>query len=410
MDAVLQQFHHLSGIDPDSFEHFARNATVREAMPGARLLDLGSSDAQQLFLLDGVLELTAGDGASHIVRHQDAAARGPVSRLRPSRYRVVARSPVRYLLVDGAVLDQCRADHGNMVVEESYSVSEPNELLDDSACHPLIYDVFNDINLGRVVVPSASDIAVRVGRALLRHVDDAELFGATLMVCPALTLKALRAARNQKRARGTPRSIREAVKLIGIDETYALSVNCVLRETLRSASPVVQKRMASWWRNSIRAAAITRTLARSREYFDPGLATLVGLLYAVAEPVMLTYADRHPDLADEAALDHLLRSNRGELGRILLTLWEMPRTLVDAVAHCEHWGYDHAGDADYTDILLVAHWHATLANGTRPRIPPAAEIPAFQRLGLGAQSSELAMQVVAASGGAIERAETLLED
>ena len=38
-------------------------------MPGARLLDLGSSDAQQLFLLDGVLELTAGDGASHIVRH-----------------------------------------------------------------------------------------------------------------------------------------------------------------------------------------------------------------------------------------------------------------------------------------------------------------------------------------------------
>ena len=410
INAALKQFEHLTSFDAVTLERVARDADVREARPGTRLIELGSTDSRQLLLLDGELELTASDGAAHVVRHRDIAARGPISRLRPSRYQVVARSRVRYLFVEQALLDASRNDDACVVVEESYSVSEPNELLDDSACHPLIYDVFNDINLGRVVVPSGADVAVRVGRALLRHGNDIDRFGDTLMVCPALTLKALRMAHALNPQRSGPRNVRDAVRQLGVDETYALSVNCVLRETLRHSSPTVHKRMAAWWRYSMRAAAVAQTLARSRERFDPGTAALLGLLHAIAEPVMLNYADRHPDLGDEAALDHLLRSNRAELGRILLTMWQMPRLLTEATAQSDNWSYDHPGDADYTDILLIAHWHATLACSTRPRLPPVNEIPAFRRFGLHAQSTDLGMRIAAAGGSAVERAETLLED
>lgn len=410
INAVLQQFDHLAGIDPGLLERFARDAEIRAARPGTRLLELGGTDPNQLLLVDGELELTAGDGASHRVRHSDDAARGPVSRLRPSRYQVVAYTDVRYMLVDQRVLDACRNNDAMLVVEESYSVSEPNELLDDSASHPLIYDVFNDINLGRVVVPSSAEVAVRVGRALHQHTTDFDHFAATLAVCPALTLKTLRAARAQDDAARTPRNLRDALYRLGVEETYALSVNCVLRETLRGGSSIVSKRMAAWWRHSMRAAAITQTLARSSERFDPDLAILIGLLHGIAEPVMLAYADRHEDLADDAALDNLLRSNRTELGRILLAMWSMPKAVVDATANSDNWGYDHSGEADYTDILLVALWHATLAANTRPRIPPAADIPAFRRLGLDLPGSELGMRVVAAGGSAIERAEALLDE
>ncbi|MCB1802890.1 MAG: HDOD domain-containing protein [Gammaproteobacteria bacterium] len=410
INAVLQQLNHLAGIDAGLLERFAREAEIHVARPGTRLLELGSTNPQQLLLIQGELELTAGDGARHRVRHGDNAAAGPVSRLRPSRYRVVAHSRVRYMLVDQAMLDAYQTNNTTLVVEESYSVSEPNELLDDSASHPLIFDVFNDINLGRLVVPSCSDVAVRVGRALRRHADDLERFTEILTVCPALTLKTMRAARATDEAGRTPRNVREALVRLGVDQSYALSVNCVLRETLRSCSPTVSKRMTLWWRHSMRTAAIARALARSSERFDPHLAALIGLLHGIAEPAMLAYADRHEDLADEAALDNLLRNNRTELGRILLAMWSMPRAIVEATANSDNWGYDHNGDADYTDILLVALWHATLATNTRPRIPPAADIPAFRRLGLDSPGSELGMRVVAAGGSAVERAEALLDE
>ena len=102
--------------------------------------------------------------------------------------------------------------------------------------------------------------------------------------------------------------MREAVIELGAEQTYALAVNCVLRETLRTESAVVEQRMLSWWERSVRVAAICRVLARMSERFDPEFAALVGLLHGIAEPVMLAYADRHPDLGDPAALENVLRA------------------------------------------------------------------------------------------------------
>ena len=159
---------------------------MEHADAGSRLLALGCEDTRQLFLLEGELELIADDGAMHVVRDRDSAARGPVSRLRPSRYQVTARTDVAYLLIDQAALDASRCQ--SVIVEEAFAVSQPNEFLDDSASHPLIYDVFNDINLGRIIVPSGAQIAIRVGRALQRS-SELHYFVEALTACPALTLK-----------------------------------------------------------------------------------------------------------------------------------------------------------------------------------------------------------------------------
>ena len=87
-----------------------------------------------------------------LVCHTDAAALGPVSRLRPSRYKVTALSDVRYLMIEQSLLDRF-VEHvpvGGVLVEEALMVaSEPNELIDDSATHPLMFDVFDDLNHGR---------------------------------------------------------------------------------------------------------------------------------------------------------------------------------------------------------------------------------------------------------------------
>ncbi|MGB5637598.1 MAG: HDOD domain-containing protein [Sedimenticolaceae bacterium] len=410
INSALRGFDRLSGLDEHQLEKLAGELELLRAPPGTSLLERGSTDSRLLFLLEGELELVAGDRASHRVRHTDAAAKGPVSRLRPSPYRVVTRTKVLYLLVEQGLLDSYshEAPTASVLVEESFLASGPNDLIDDGATHPLMFDVFDDLNHGRIVVPSDPDVAVRVGRSLVQSGSDIVRLASILSACPALTLKVARAAKLAGPGLRPIHSCRQAIERLGTEDTLALAVHCVLRESLRSGSPVVRERMHSWWEQTMRVSAIAAALARMSGHLYPSYAALIGLLHAIAEPVLLGYADRHPDLADEAALDNVVHSNRAELGRILLTMWDMPREIVDAAARCNQWDYDHPRPADYTDITLVAQWHAKIGGARGRRIPGFEEIPAFRRVGLDAGSPELSLKIVEAAEDAIDQTESLL--
>jgi HD-like signal output (HDOD) protein len=410
IDDALRRLDHLAGLDDQQLHLLAQEVEVQTAAPGTLLLELGSSDSRLLFLLEGELRLTAGDGAVHIVRHTEAAAQGPVSRLRPSCYAVSAQTEVRYLMIEQRLLDSY-VDHlqsASVVVEEALVAGDPNELIDDSATHPLMFDVFDDLNHSRVVLPSQPDVAIRVGRSLPALGADTSRLASTLSVCPALTVKVIRAAMASSPRRVRVRSAKEAVVRLGVEDTFELTVQCVLRESLRTDSILVRDRMHSWWERTIRVAAISKVLARMSERFDPEYAGLIGLLHSIAEPVMLRYADRHRDLADSATLDDVIYANRAQLGRILAILWGLPREVVEATTLCNHWSYNHSGEADYTDILLVAQWHAIIGGPRRRRAPAIGEIPAFHKLGLDATSPELSLKIVEAANSAIDHTDALL--
>jgi hypothetical protein len=77
--------------------------------------------------------------------------------------------------------------------------------------------------------------------------------------------------------------------------------------------------------------------------------------------------------------------------------------VVEATTLCNHWAYDHAGEADFTDILLVAQWHAMIGGDRNRRMPSVKEIPAFGRLGLQSASPELSLKIVETANAAIEQ-------
>ncbi len=410
ISAALRRFEQLSELDEHRLSELAHEVDLRYASPGECVLELGSADSRQLFLIEGELLLVAGDGAERVIRHTDVAARGPVCRLRPSRYHVTAHTRARYVLVEQDLLDAYAGQDrpAPMRVEENYLVSGTDELIDASATHALMFDVFDDLNNGRLMVPSDPEIAIRVGRSLTAFGNDIVALANALAVCPALTLKVVRAAQLARPDRAAVHSTKQAVRQLGIDETVALAVNCVLRESLRTDSDTVRTRLRNWWERSIRVSAISAVLARMSERFDPEYAALIGLLHAIAEPALLAYADRHPDLADSNALDNVVHDNRAELGRILLTMWGLPREIVEAAARCNQWGYEDQGEADYTDIILVAQWHALIGEQSHRRRPEIDKIPAFRRLGLIPASPELGLKIVEAAEDAIERTESLL--
>jgi HD-like signal output (HDOD) protein len=404
--AALRRLGPLQDLSEDQLADIASGVKLLQARSGSRLIDIGDDDLRQLFLIQGEVELVAEDGAAHVVGDADPAARGPISRLRPSRYRVTARSPVTYVKINQSLLDQTAARQG-VIVEESFAASRPNDLEDDS--HPLVVNVFEDINAGAVVVPSYSRIAVKVGRALHRCEQDTPRFVDTLCCCPALALKALRSVRTMSASHQVPRSVRGAVERVGIDATYALAVSCVLRETLRSEADAVMRCMHDWWQRSIRTAAVARALAEPEPRMDPDYAAMIGLLQGIAEPAMLVYADRHPDLADATRLAEVIGKNRAELGRILLAMWSMPREVIDGASHAEDWLYNHPGKADYVDVAVVARWFALGGGEEQDSRPPLDEIPAAYRLGVRAASQERE-RLAAIDRNAVGRVEQLLAD
>jgi HD-like signal output (HDOD) protein len=410
ISAALRRIERLSGLDEQRLSELAHQVELRYAAPGDCVLELGSEDSRQLFLIEGKLLLIAGDGARHFIRQSDISAEGPVCRLRPSRYHVTAHTAVKYFLVEQTLLETySEARQGAPVtVEESLPVSEPNELIDDSATHPLMFDVFHDMNHGHLVAPSDPDIGIRVGRSLLALGDRIVPLANALSACPVLTLKVIRAAKAADPRRPLIYSTKQAVQYLGTEETLSFAINCILRESLRTDFEVARERFRDWWRRTLRVSAVNVVLARMSERFDPEYAALIGLLHSIAEPVLLGYADRHPDLSDSNALDNVVHDNRAELGRILLTMWGLPREVVDAAARCNQWGYDSQGEANYTDINLVAQWHAIDGDQPRRRKPPIEEIPAFRRLGLRTVPTELATMIDEAAEQAVEQIDSAL--
>lgn len=407
---LLSRVEHFAGLDPHRLAALAEQADIIEAAAGTVLLDLGSEDPRLLFLLDGRLELVAADGATRRVAPGDPAAMGPISRLRPSRYRVSARTPAICMMIEQQALEHLieQSPSSGVVVEEALLGGEPSELLDDNATHPVMYDVFADFNHGRIVVPSDPDVAIRVGRSLRGVSHDAVRLAGALSACPALTLKVLRAAMQQNDGRAPVRSVSTAVARLGLDSAHDLAIQCVLRESLRSRSLVVRQRMHAWWERTLRVAAICSVLARMQTGLSPEYANLVGLLHSIAEPVLLGYADRHPDLAEPTTLDNIVHDNRAQLGRLLTMLWGLPREVVEATTMCNYWSYDHPGAANYTDVMLVAQWHAMIGGTAKRRMPGIDEIPAFRRLGLDGQSPEVSLKIVETANSAIEEADSLL--
>lgn len=377
VDRALRRFDHLASLGDEALSNIATQVSVHQARPGDCLLELGSDDERLLYLVEGELELLAIDGALRRVRHTDTAASGPVSRLRPSRYRVAAVGNVRYLLIDRSLIDSLTPDQGfdALRVEEA-TLRVDADSADSAAAHPLMTDVLEDINTGVVYVPCEPGIAASAATAIRDAAGEPNRLARLLAVFPTLALRALRASRDR---RGAPAvNLREAVNHLGGPAITDLAVRSVLCESLHAPGDDTRHAMAAWWERTLRVAAGCVAIARSSERFDPEFAQLLGLVHGFGEPVLLRHAGRYGSLRDDVGLRRVVRFNRVQVARIMAVLWDLPKPVVETVTQVNNWHFDHAGDNDYTDIVLAAQWFVDRDND----VPDSAEVPALQRLGL----------------------------
>jgi hypothetical protein len=103
---ALKIFTRFRDLDHDKLEAIAAQSLIYKVPPGTQLLERGTSDSLNLYLLDGTVKLVAADGVGKFVDGGTAAASNPVSYLKPRMYTVSAFTRVAFLWIDDKLIDE----------------------------------------------------------------------------------------------------------------------------------------------------------------------------------------------------------------------------------------------------------------------------------------------------------------
>ena len=106
---VLRMFIRFRSLDHARLEALAEKCLLYKVPAGTQLLERGTNDTWNLYLVDGGVKLMAADGVSKTIEGGTPAASNPVSFLKPRMYTVSTLTRVAFLWIDDRLIDEIAA-------------------------------------------------------------------------------------------------------------------------------------------------------------------------------------------------------------------------------------------------------------------------------------------------------------
>lgn len=107
----LRFFGRFENLDRAALQLIATKSPVFRVPAGTLLLDAGTRDKWNLYLLSGEIELVAPDGAHYLLTGGSPSARQPVAYLKPRLFSVNARSEVEFLWLYEPMIEAVKRLH-----------------------------------------------------------------------------------------------------------------------------------------------------------------------------------------------------------------------------------------------------------------------------------------------------------
>jgi hypothetical protein len=107
----LRAFERMAPMSRAALEVITARNPVFSVPAGTILLDRGTRDSWNLYLLSGTLELTEPDGARHVISGGGPSARQPVAFLKPRLFSVHSTTPVEFLWLYEPMVEAVRRLH-----------------------------------------------------------------------------------------------------------------------------------------------------------------------------------------------------------------------------------------------------------------------------------------------------------
>lgn len=374
---LLSQHPYFLGWDDEQLKQLEGHCCLLELPAQACLLEPGSLDPQIHFLLEGQLQLTDVEGRRRLVSAEDSDASYPVSRLRPSQFRVETQTPSVVFGLEQAVVrrlasrpPKARFRQGARATGGSWQQ------------HPLVRDVVIAAKAGTLKLPVIPGIALKVRRALAKEDFNMDQIGQIIAADPVISAKLIRLA-NSALYQGTETctSVQTAVVRLGLSKVQNVVLALSSATLFDSKRPALREHLVQVWRHLVQVGALSAALARRNGELDMDLALLGGLLHEIGKIPILEMAIRREDLwTNPGLLEDILEGLAPMISAATLRQWRLPESLIQAAKQQHNYAYDHSGQCDVTDVLLVAHILSLAQAGTRSELPRLDETPAFSRI------------------------------
>ena len=375
---VLLNLRDLDDLGDVALLDLARDARLETLKKGQTLQAAHCLD-RHVYLIEGEVGLVADGRTIQTVKAGTERALLPVFRIHTEGLQARCVRAAQLLTLDEATFGRYAStirpiQAGGIDVKEFSSTDQQPDLIEE------IRQAFYH---REVDLPSMPEVALKISNAIQNQDADFRRIAITVQADPVIAARIVQVANSAMYAGVSEvESVQTAIARIGLQATRAIVMTVVLKNLYDPKSQLVHKRMNSYYRHSIRVAAISHALAVRLPGFDPERAFLAGLIHDIGVIPLLIQADRRSDLNQNAdLLEQVVRELGRTVGAILLEQWEFEPEFVTVAQQAEDWMRE-ADSADYCDIVQVAQLHCVLLGGKKIDAPTLSELPAFGRLHL----------------------------
>ena len=336
---------------------------------------------RHLYLVDGEVELVANDQVLQVIK-------GGSDRAKQSLFRVHTHGLEAHCLKDTSLLSLNETTFEKYISTikpeiNTSGISLSNYQATDGDAG-IINEIHEEFHHNEVDLPSMPEVALKINQAVQDESLDFQKIAEIVQTDPMISARAVQVANSAMYAGSQPvQTIKRAVQRIGLRAMRTIVMSVTLRNLYTPTSPLIKKRMKTYYHHSIRVGVICHALTKKIKGFDPEQAFLAGLMHDIGIVPILIRADKHDEIKNNAELlDKLIHSLKTKAGAMLLKQWSFEDELITVVQDAENWQRDVI-KADYCDVVQVAQLHCEMIGGRKLDAPALAELPAFGRLDLG---------------------------
>ena len=342
---------------------------------------------RHLYLVDGELELVSDNQVLQVIKAGSDRAKESLFRIHTHGLEARSIKAVSLLSLNETTFERYISALKPQEITRDVDFSNYKSSDNDT---DIIDEIHREFNHNEVDLPSMPEVALKINQAVQDESLDIQEIADIVQSDPMIAARAVQVANSAMYVGSQPvQTIKRAVQRIGLRAMRAIVMSVTLRNLYTPKSPLIKKKMISYYQHSVRIGVISHAITKKVKGFDPEQAFLAGLIHDIGIVPILIRADNHDEVKNNAELlDKIIDSLKTKVGAMLLKQWKFERELITVVEDAENWGRDII-KADYCDIVQVAQLHGEMLGGRKMNAPSLEELPALGRLNLGDINSKL---------------------
>ncbi|MEH6504229.1 MAG: HDOD domain-containing protein [Cycloclasticus sp.] len=366
---------------PDSIKQQLQNTLKTEDVPAQTVLfSAGSTDDQQIYLLEGKVRLTLNQHNQRIIEGGQVEARFPIDNNTPHKATATALEPLTILSIDRATLNDLSSEQPSS--NHSADVGILDEKEDSMLYNQLYYEVTMEMQAGKLELPSIPEMAFKVQKAISDPNISSDRIAKIAQQDPAITAQLIKVANSPLyRAREKIEALPPAVTRLGLKAIGNLITSFTMRMVFKAKTKEIKELIAKLWLHSRDVAGISAVMAKKLKGFDTDKAMLVGLVHDIGAIPILTHADQHPNLMNNVKeVEQTLEKLTPIIGKMVLEKWNFTEEFVEVAANAENWDRKTDQPANYADLIIVAQLLSFRNTPQKDNYPEPTSVPAYMRL------------------------------